>query len=49
MREGYSARVPAGRYGTSEEVANLAAFLMSDEASYCNGWTYVVDGGMRSG
>jgi len=49
VREGFSARVPVGRYGRSEEVANLVAFLMSDESSYCNGWTYVVDGGMRSG
>lgn len=39
-------RVPLGRFGTSEEVAAVAAFLMSDEASFVTGAEYVVDGGM---
>jgi NAD(P)-dependent dehydrogenase (short-subunit alcohol dehydrogenase family) len=37
--------IPMKRYGTSEEVANLAVFLASDESSYCTGGLYAVDGG----
>ena len=40
--------VPMKRYGTNEEVAKLAVFLASDEASYCNGGTYTVDGGFTA-
>jgi len=38
--------IPLGRLGTPEDVAALAAFLASDEASYITGSTYVVDGGL---
>jgi NAD(P)-dependent dehydrogenase (short-subunit alcohol dehydrogenase family) len=48
-RAGFTARVPLGRYGRNEEVANLAVFLASDESSYCHGHTYLVDGGFRAG
>jgi NAD(P)-dependent dehydrogenase (short-subunit alcohol dehydrogenase family) len=37
--------VPLARRGTPEEVANVFAFLASDEASYVTGALYVVDGG----
>lgn len=37
--------VPMGRYGTNEEVANLALFLASDESSYCTGGIHMIDGG----
>jgi NAD(P)-dependent dehydrogenase (short-subunit alcohol dehydrogenase family) len=37
---------PMGRRGTPEEVANVYAFLASDEASYVTGALYVVDGGI---
>jgi NAD(P)-dependent dehydrogenase (short-subunit alcohol dehydrogenase family) len=39
-------RVPLGRFGTAEEVAAVACFLLSDDASYVTGSQYFVDGGM---
>ena len=38
--------IPLGRLGTPEEVANVVAFLASDEAAYVTGSTYFVDGGL---
>ena len=38
--------IPAGRIGAAEDVANLAAFLVSDEAAYITGQVISVDGGM---
>jgi NAD(P)-dependent dehydrogenase (short-subunit alcohol dehydrogenase family) len=37
---------PLGRRGTPEEVANVYAFIASDEASYVTGATWLVDGGI---
>ena len=40
------AEIPLGRWGKPEEVAALAAFLASDDAAYCTGSTFFIDGGM---
>ena len=44
--EQIKAMVPAGRAGSPEEVAALAAFLCSDAAGYINGQVIGIDGGM---
>ncbi|CAM1362923.1 SDR family NAD(P)-dependent oxidoreductase [Tenacibaculum xiamenense] len=46
MGKGFAQSVPLGRFGTSEEVANTALFLASNEASYINGVELEVDGGL---
>lgn len=40
------ARIPAGRFGTPEDVAGLVLFLASDDAAWITGQAFVVDGGM---
>lgn len=39
---------PTARYGLPEEIARVAMFLASDEASYVNGQAFPVDGGLTS-
>ena len=46
VRQNFIARQPMGRLGTAEEVAALAVFLASDDASYITGQPHLVDGGM---
>ena len=40
-----AAQIPLLRAGLPEDIAHMACFLASDQASYCTGATYFVDGG----
>jgi NAD(P)-dependent dehydrogenase (short-subunit alcohol dehydrogenase family) len=42
----YKVRNPMGRVGRPNELANMAAFLMSEEVEYINGEVIAIDGGM---
>lgn len=46
LKKKYLEQIPAGRFGEPVDVANACIFLASDEASYINGQTIHVNGGM---
>jgi 2-keto-3-deoxy-L-fuconate dehydrogenase len=45
IRKQFIDRQPMGRLGTAEEIAMLAVYLASDEASYTTGQIHLADGG----
>ncbi len=46
--EEYARLIPMGRVGKPEEIADVVAFLASDDARYVTGTTLVVDGGLTA-
>jgi 3-oxoacyl-[acyl-carrier protein] reductase len=46
QREKALGMIPLARFGTAEEVAKIAAFLLSDAARYITGQVITVDGGL---
>lgn len=48
QREQFLARIPMKRFGKSEEVAEICAFLASDKASYITGQVFTIDGGLSA-
>jgi len=41
-------KIPLQRYGTNEEVANLALFLAGGESTFCTGGIHMIDGGFTA-
>ena len=45
-KEEFRRRIPLGRYGTAQEIADVIAFLASEGAGYITGQNLRVDGGI---
>lgn len=46
ITDAYNEAIPVGRVGTPEDIANVVAFLASDESAFVNGTIIVADGGL---
>lgn len=49
LKEKYRGVIPAGRFGTTDEVAAAVGFLVSDAAAYISGAVIPIDGGLGMG
>jgi 3-oxoacyl-[acyl-carrier protein] reductase len=49
VKEKFVQRVPLKRMGKPEEIADLVAFLVSDQSSYITGQCFTIDGGLTAG
>jgi NAD(P)-dependent dehydrogenase (short-subunit alcohol dehydrogenase family) len=47
-RDDAIARHPAGRFGTPADIANIVAWLASDQAAWATGQCFTVDGGLTA-
>ena len=47
VKKGFEESIPFGRYAESEEIAQLALFLASEESRYMTGTIQIIDGGMH--
>jgi NAD(P)-dependent dehydrogenase (short-subunit alcohol dehydrogenase family) len=47
-KEEFRKRIPIGRYGTTDEIAELISFLASDKAGYITGQNLRIDGGLTT-
>ncbi len=47
VKEAFVSKIPMGRFGNAQEVAEATAFLLSDHSSYITGETLKVNGGMN--
>ena len=47
-KEEFKKRIPIGRYGTTDEIAELISFLASDKAGYITGQNLRIDGGLTA-
>lgn len=46
VRQDYHDRIPLGRLGTTDDIANGVLFLASDDSSFVTGSELVIDGGL---
>jgi 3-oxoacyl-[acyl-carrier protein] reductase len=46
MKEAYRRQIPAGRWGTPEDVAHAVLYFASQEAGFVTGQTLCVNGGL---
>ncbi len=48
VKKGFEQMIPLGRYADNQDIADLVAFLASDQSKFITGATYVIDGGFTT-